>query len=439
MLAVLLALACRPAPPDGPVNVLLVTLDTTRADHLSAYGYIRPTTPHLRALAERSLTFDAAWAPMATTLPSHTSLMTGVWPLEHGVLSNVEHGGRRLVASEAIVPAAQLFADAGYATAAFVSAAPLHRGTGIERGFATFDQGDRVVRPGRVTTEAALGWLREHVREPFFLWVHDFDPHGPFDPPRRYDRFRRDPTLDRWLAQRRIPEATHRAGGAPMQTAEAHDGYDGELLEVDDHVQRLLDLLERRGVADRTIVVVVGDHGEGLGQHDVGGHGHVWREQLQVPLLVHVPWLPPRRIEAPVAMVDVLPTLLGLVDLPGADAWRARASGHDVLHEPSGPSLGLSSLRQAALGTAPQRALTVGRWRWLQVDGREQLYDLGTDGFELTDLAEVLPVHRQLLSRWADALEAAQRARGGELGAATAAPLSPEEVQALEALGYTAP
>jgi arylsulfatase A-like enzyme len=446
LLAALVA-GCGPSGPLGKLpaglerselNVLLITLDTTRADHLSAYGYFRRTSPTLDRLARRSLTFDAAWAPMATTLPSHVSLMSGVWPLEHGVLGNIEHGGRRMRPSAAIVPVAELFDAAGWATGGFVSAPPLHQGTGIERGFDTFDQGEKLHRSARGTTDAATAWLRRHVREPFFLWVHYYDPHGPFTPPDSY-RYRASPVLDRWLRERRIPPIAFRAGGAELDPVAAHNGYDGEIRYMDAQIHRLLDLLERRGAADRTVIVVVGDHGEGLGQHQVGGHGHVWREQLQVPLIVRIPWLAPRRIAAPASMVDVVPTVLGAMDVPGAEAWQARTSGRDLLREASGPALGLSSIRQTQLGTIPQRALTVGQWRWMEVGGADRLYQLDIDPNELVDLGGVLPVHRRVLARYADAVEAAQRARGEALGAAQAVSLTPEEIEQLRALGYVEP
>jgi arylsulfatase A-like enzyme len=443
VVALLVGVAWWRAPPPAPdrANLLLITLDTTRADHLSTYGYFRRTSPALDRLARRSLVFDTAWAPMATTLPSHVSLLTGVWPLEHGVLGNVAHGGRRMRPSDTIVPVAELFERAGWATGGFVSAPPLHRGTGVERGFQTFDQGSTLHRNARRTTEAAAKWLRRQAREPepFFLWVHYYDPHGPFDPPPSYDRYEPGPSLERWMGERQIPRFALRAGGAALDPVAAHNGYDGEILYMDGQIQRLLEIVERRGVADRTVIVVVGDHGEGLGQHDVGGHGHVWREQLQVPLLVRIPWLRPRRIPAHASMVDVVPTVLGAMEVPGSEAWLARTSGRDLLREASTPALGLSSIRQASLGTPPQLALTVGPWRWLRVDGEERLYQLDHDAHELVDLGEALPVHRRLLARWAEATEASQRARGEAFGAAESVQLSAEEIEQLRALGYVEP
>src|SRR5262249_36970990 len=155
-----------PPPPDRP-NVLILTLDTTRADHLRSFGYLRRTTPNLDRLARRSFVFPNAWAPMATTLPSHTSLLTGAWPLEHGVLATIGHGGRRTLPTDALVPVPERFRRAGWQTAAFVSATPLAEGTGIERGFEKFDHApDKLVRKAWGTTDAACGWLRRHGDAP---------------------------------------------------------------------------------------------------------------------------------------------------------------------------------------------------------------------------------------------------------------------------------
>ncbi|MEQ1504692.1 MAG: sulfatase [Myxococcota bacterium] len=425
-----------PKRPEVP-NLLLVTLDTTRADHLGPYGYLRDTTPALDALAARSTVYTAAWAPMATTLPSHTSLMTGVWPLEHGVLANVQHGGRRTLPSDRLVPVAELFRAAGYLTAAFVSATPLKSGTGIERGFATFDQSDRNVRHARHTTDAAIAWLERYGRSPFFAWVHYYDAHGPFAPPPAYATFTADDRLRAWMDERRIPTVASRSGGAELDPIPAHDGYDGELAYVDDQLGRLLAAVAQRGVADRTVVVVVGDHGEGLGQHQVAGHGHVWREQLQVPLVVHVPWRSGgERVDAPIAMVDVMPTVLAELDRSLYDRFVTVASGRAVGTRGSiGPSLGLSSLRQEALGTE-QSSLTVGGWRYLDVDGTDRLYDLTTDPHELADLGDLLPVHRAVLARWATAVADAQRARGAALGTGGTTEVPPAELERLERLGY---
>ncbi|MEQ1566158.1 MAG: sulfatase [Myxococcota bacterium] len=426
-------LGCTPPVPDQP-NVLLITLDTTRADHLASYGYPRRTTPNLDALAARAYRFTDAWAPMATTLPSHTSLLTGTWPLEHGVLGNVAHGGRRTLPSDALRPVTELFHDRGYVTAAFVSATPLATGTGVERGFDTFDDAGRNVRHAHRTTEAAAGWLRKNAKKPFLLWVHYYDPHGPFAPPEEYLTYRDDETAKGWRAARGIPDAAVRSGGADLDPVAAHQAYDGELTFVDTELDRLLALLDKKRVSDRTVIVVVADHGEGLGQHGVGGHGQVWREQLQVPLLVYVPWERGTVVDRPISMVDVWPTVLGR--LGWTEAWTA--SGRDVFTGPSGPVLGTTSLRQEALiGTPPQRALTAGSLRYLDLgDGAPRLYDLRSDPHEQTDLSRALPVHTRVLARWTDAVYAAQQARGEALGTGATVDVPAEERAALEALGY---
>ncbi|MCB9685051.1 MAG: sulfatase [Alphaproteobacteria bacterium] len=421
-----------------PANILLITLDTTRADHVSAYGYFRPTTPRLEVLATQSQRFEHAWAPMATTLPSHASLLTGTWPLEHGALSNADEEGRRMLAQDtrSIV---ELFADAGYATAAFVSAEPLKQGTGIERGFQTWDEPRGHQRRAKVVTEQATGWLKKNRKSPFFLWIHYYDPHGPFDPPDNHRLFEVDPTARAWMQERGIAPLSHRTGGADLATEVAMDGYDGELHYVDDQIGRVLDLLDKWRLTDRTVVIVVGDHGEGLGQHDVGGHGLVWREQLEVPLLVRVPWRPQQGYDQPVSMVDVFPTVLSWVDVPGEAAWLASVSGHDAHDGPSGPILGLSSHRQTSLGVPEQLALTMGEVRWVRQGDAVSVFDLRADPHELDDRADLLPFHAAVMGRWAAWTEEEQRARGQALGTPGAVPLDDRERAALEALGYLAP
>lgn len=430
--------APRPIPPPcARPNLLLITLDTTRADHLPMYGYVRDTTPNLRRLAQRSRLFSAAWAPMATTLPSHTSLMTGAWPLEHGVLGNAEHGGRIALPTDALQPIAGLLRDAGYQTAAFVSATPVREGTGIERGFEVFDDPERNVRHAKQTTTAAARWLREHGGEPFFLWVHYFDAHGPFEPQQDADLYEADAALRSWMADRAIPEVAFRTGGAELDPLAAHDGYDAEIRYVDDHMQRLIDILDDEGWWEETIIVVVGDHGEGLGQHDIGGHGHVWREQLQVPLVVYVPWRAGgERIDTPISMVDVMPTLLSEFPSLDSSAWREKVSGRDIFRDGPAPSLALSSIRQDTVGIAHQRALTAGHWRLVEVQDTTHLFDLDSDPHEQTDLSPLLPAHTAILSALTSRLHDEQQARGQSLGTGGTAPLSDEALRGLAELGY---
>lgn len=427
--------------PDGvPHDVVLVTLDTTRADHLGAYGYPRDTSPTFDALAERGLLFERLVVPMATTLPSHTSLMTGLWPMEHGILANVDHGGQRFVPSAVVLPLAGWLNGQGYATAAFVSAHPLARWTGIDAGFETFDQPHKAYeRTADVTTDRAIAWLRDApTDQPLLLWVHYFDPHNPYAPPPPYDRqfAGDDPTIDAWLAAREAEPSTRRPTGEEIALRPAVDGYDGEIRFMDAQLGRLLDAVHARRGQDRTVVVVAGDHGEGLNQHGEPGHGLVWQEQLHAPLVMVVPDQPPARVPQVLSMADVFPTLLGLVDLPGASAWRIGQSGVDVLADGAErPVLSQTSERQLMFGRPIEYALT-SRTESCRVvlGGKTELYDLVADPHQLTT-ADDPQRAAQCRTLTLDALTS-QRARGAELGAGRREALPAGDVEALKRLGY---
>jgi choline-sulfatase len=288
--------------PGAGFNLLVVTLDTTRADRLGCYGRAGGTTPHLDALAARGLRFAHAVTVAPTTLTSHATIFTGLIPPRHGVRINSED---RLDAAQ--VTLAEVLAAKGYETAAFVSSFVLDARFGLDQGFATYD--DRVAtatgsafaqgtneRAGAATTDAALAWLaKRDAKRPFFGWVHYFDAHAPYAPPAPFAA--------------RFPEAP----------------YDGEIAAVDAEVGRLLQAIDAAGQRERTLVVVVADHGESLGQHGETTHGHfVYRSVMDVPLIVANPRLTPVPAVVDAGVVstaDVTPTVL---DLLGAADGRAR-------------------------------------------------------------------------------------------------------------------
>jgi arylsulfatase A-like enzyme len=434
------ALGCGGAPP--PPNVVLVTLDTTRADHLGLHGYFRDTSPRLDAFAEQAVVYERALAPMATTLPSHASLLTGRAPLEHGVLANLAHGGRRFVPAPGLRSFAEVCREAGYRTGAFVSAAPLEKGSGIEAGFEVHHQPGPGFpqRRGEFTTNAALRWLERVPDGPFFLWVHYYDAHWPFEPPEPFaGLFRTGPELDAWLAARRVPAEATRSGSGREDTREVWNAYDAELRYQDAQLGRLLDALAARADAGRTAIVVVGDHGEGLAQHGVAEHGGTWHEQLFVPLVMRIPGQAPRRVEGPFAIADALPALVRALDSPALAPFLVQAAPP----APDAPVLSQDSGRR--LGRAGYRfALTGSRWKLLrsEADGGARahaLYDLAADPFELADVAAAHPEVVRELAAVLDARVAAQQREGEALrgGAPPAAPeVDPELVQRLEALGY---
>lgn len=443
--------ACRretpaPAPPPAP-DVVLITLDTTRADHLGCYGYFRDTSPRLDEFARECVVFDRCIVPMATTLPTHLSILTALYPLEHGTLANVRHDGRRFEPSPSLLSYAMVAQEAGYATAACVSATPVKRFTGIDRGFEFFDEPPGIERKAGRTTEVALRWLDEHdarpASKPLFLWVHYYDPHTPHTPPPPFDTwFETDAALEAHLAERRFAERATQLNGEIMVAREAVNLYDGEIRFMDEQLGRLLDALRRRPAWPRTVVAIIGDHGEGLCQHGLPGHGYIWHEHLHVPLLIRAPGLVPRRTAQPISAVDLLPTVLGLMPGLPRGGLPQQASGRDVLATGDADDALFSqqSGRERADQAHPTFALTTAEWKYVYHEGApDELYQLSVDPFELVNVREqhadvAADLRATLLDRRAEQLE-----RGREIQADTPdrpAPLDPAELERLRSLGY---
>ena len=307
----------RPAPP----NVIAITIDTLRADHLGSYGDRDAVTPTLDALAGRGVRFADAVAHAPLTLPSHASLFTGLTPARHGIRNNPE-----FALGESIPTLAERFRAAGYDTAAFVSGFPLSRRFGLGRGFDLYDdqfpRGDvgsaapYTERRADATTTAARAWLGRGTsqdRKPYFLWVHLFDPHRPYDPPQPFrDRFREKP-------------------------------YDGEIAFVDAEIGKLLTAVgDPEG--NRTIIAVTADYGEGLDEHGEPTHGlFIYNSTIRVPLILAGPGVPrSQTIETLVRLIDVTPTLLDLAHLPPLPGTTGGASrllkGTGTLAPPNRPT-----------------------------------------------------------------------------------------------------
>ena len=355
-----------PAAPTP--NLLLVTLDTVRADRLGCYGYAAAETPRLDGLAAGGLRFARASSPVPLTLPSHASLLSGLSPPHHGL----RHNGAGSY-PEGTATLATLLVDAGYRTGAFVGAFVLDRRFGLARGFEVYDDeierdpGAGVVleaeRPGRQVVDRALAWLGREDPRPFFLWVHLYDAHAPYEPP---------------------PAQRARHPGRP---------YDGEIAAVDEAVGRLLAELERRGLDGRTVVAVAADHGEGLGEHGEQTHGLLLYETtLRVPLLLRAPGVPARVVETPVSLVDLAPTLAGLLGrtfpapagrtLDGRDLSAALRAGQ----EPAPADLYAETRYPALFGWSSLAALRRRDLKYIAAPAPE-LYDLRRDPGEGRNLA----------------------------------------------------
>ena len=345
-------------------NVVLVTVDTLRADRLGSYGHAAALTPTIDALAARGVRFTTAIAHVPLTGPSHASILTGLTPLGHGVRDN---GGFALPAQ--VKTAAEDFRAAGYRTAAFVSGFPLDRRFGFDRGFDTYDDhlprgNDRrrtpyVERFADATTDAALRWLSAPAAgaaaNPFFLWVHYYDPHAPYEPPGALaERFRTDP-------------------------------YDGEIAFVDAQLARLLGAIEGKGSLAQTLVLVTADHGEALGEHGEGTHGlFIYDSTLRVPWILAGPGVAAGRVSATVARgIDVLPTLLDYSGLPAVAtvdgrSLRPAADGREMS---DAPAYAESIYGEREFGWAPLYAWRTARYKLIEAP-RPELYDLEADAGE---------------------------------------------------------
>jgi arylsulfatase A-like enzyme len=346
--------ACAPAETDaGPPNVILLCLDTVRADHLGCYGYdARPTTPALDDLAGRSTVYLDTSAASGWTKPSVPSFMTGTYPAQHGVYQGSSSGPAGLgsdILPEASVTIAEAFQAAGYATGGFVRNAQLRPGQGIEQGFDTYQ--DRA-GDAREIRWRGLDWLDELAARgdrqrgrPFFLYLHYLDAHWPYPVPDEYaTRFTDAETIalfrgDDWKKLR--DRVNH---GETELSAEQIAGlvalYDGSLRYIDDQFALLLRGLKERGLGDNTIICVVSDHGEEFMEHGRIGHGHgLYENLLQVPWILHVPGREARRITEPASLVDLFPTLLAAAGLPpsptaeGNDRFTYPAMSSDVFAE----------------------------------------------------------------------------------------------------------
>lgn len=377
LLIVLSLTACssQAPPPVAARHLVLVTIDTLRADHVGAYGYPAARTPTLDRLCLDGVRFDRAYATAPITLTSHASLLSGRYPPGHGARDN------GMAMRDDVPTLATRLHDRGFRTAAFVAAFPLDRRFGLSRGFDVYS--DRMPRtsngrlanerPARAVVDEAIAWARSlrdktGITPRSFLWVHLFEPHAPYGD----------------------PEHDHR----PAVTR-----YDDEIAVADREVGRLLSTIG--AYAPDTLVVVASDHGEAFGEHGETGHSlFVYDTTLRVALLVSGPGVPVHRVVVePVCLVDVVPTVLRLLgeaglDTDGIDLGPAFAGAA----LPARPLYAESFAPLIDFGWSPLRSLREGRWKAIAAP-RPELYDIGSDAVETRDLAQGEPALRNLLMR----------------------------------------
>ncbi|MEM1204141.1 MAG: sulfatase-like hydrolase/transferase [Acidobacteriota bacterium] len=393
-MTVLLWTACG-KPDRSGWNVLLVTFDTTRADHLGCYGNEDIQTPHLDRLAAEGVLFEHAYSSVPITAPSHSTILTGLYPTGHGVRDN-----GMFVLGDANVTLAETLKGLGYGTAAAVGAFPLASQFGLAQGFDLYDdhftlpyedfRGQRVVsksrmffdeRPAELVNEPLMAWLDEHHESPFFTWAHYFDPHLPVEPPPPYDQL--------YVA----------------------DPYLGEIAYADEALGQLLAKLEDLGIADRTVVVMTADHGEGRGEHNELTHSTLaYNTTLHVPLIVRVPGMEGgQRVAERVGTVDIVPTVLDLLGAAVPEIVHGRsllpAMTRDERSGDGGSGRNLEP--QYAETLSPRLSHGLGELRVLFDRGykyifgpRPELYRLEDDPRELNDLVDEEPeIARVMRSR----------------------------------------
>lgn len=457
-----LASACRRPAPEQP-NLVLITIDTLRADALGCYGSPIAASPNIDRLASEGVRVTHAYAVAPITAPSHASLLTGRYPLRHGVRTN---GLYRLAESETSL--AELLSDAGYATAAFVSGVPLDHRFGFAQGFATFDDDfSKSVLRGqdlspwyriplaereRRADESigpALAWLERHDRQkPFFLWVHLFDPHSPYAPPAPFDHaFDGAGDVSRAVDHKLVElinegRSWHRWLQGKDSIENVKRLYRGEVGFTDAQVGRLLDAIDGHGHHEDTVVVLVSDHGESLDEHETYFfHGDdLFEPSLRVPLIVRAPWRLGAGTTARVRArgVDVMPTVLELLsrppasDLDGESLLSALIDGR----EEQRPVFSEAPFRDAS--GRGLRAYLEGDLKLIQRDAREGgeawtgCFDVRADPRESRDLCRSRRDDFAPLGERLDGL--VQRLERPDPGAYQ---IAPEVMEALESLGYT--
>jgi arylsulfatase A-like enzyme/Tfp pilus assembly protein PilF len=345
-------------------NVLLITLDTTRADHLPVYGYKNVKTPGLDRLAATSLIFDDAVAQVPLTLPSHTSILTGLLPVGHGVRDNEGY-----LVDPKVTSLATILKSGGYATAAFVSAFVLDSRFGLNQGFDSYYDNfdgfrevnrDEIQRSAEETEAEVEKWLPTNKDKRFFCWVHFYDPHEPYDPPE------------------------------PYASTYAGNRYDGEIAYMDRSVGRLLEKLEDLRLADRTLVIVTGDHGEGLGEHDETTHAmFLYGTTLRVPLLIRFPGGARKRIPGIVRHIDIAPTVLDVLGFPPSSAMQGSTLVPLVDGTETTRRVAYSESLYAQLhyGWSPLKSLTTEKYAFID-SPKAELFDRKADPAQLRNLID---------------------------------------------------
>lgn len=351
--------------PQDIRNVILISIDTCRSDYLSCYGYRRQTTPNIDQVADQGILFENSISPVPITLPAHCTMMTGTIPPHHGVRNNI---GYQLNQSNQTL--AEILSTEGFRTAAIVSAFVLDSKFGMAQGFESYN--DRFVnvrhalsgdeRIGEETTRFALEWLNEHKSEKFFLFLHYYDPHDDYEAPE------------------------------PFATEYADNPYAGEIAYTDHCIGQVIDKIKEAGLYDSSLIIITGDHGEMLGEHGELTHTYfVYQSAVKVPLIFKLPGrTKSRRISHYVGLVDILPTICGILGIDKPDRIQGRDLSPYFNGKPShdkNRALYSESIVPTRYGANALMALTTGSYKYIQ-STRPELYDIVRDPNEQNNLFE---------------------------------------------------
>ena len=455
-------------PPD-PFNIVLITIDTLRADHLSCYGYGRNTSPSIDRLAEEGILFQRVFCPIPLTIPSHASILSGLYPVSHGSRNNSNP------INDSIKTMAQKLEKRGFTTAAVLSTGLLEASMcGLEQGFRIYcdltrrtipddlNQLDsRIVRkdtgppfPGRVpisgrtageAVEVAMKILEQFRGKKGFLWLHLYDPHTPYSPPGAFNTlFTADEAMHEMKSFNEWQE-TH----SPEVKERIVDLYDGEIAYADRELGKFFAKIREMGWWDRTAIFLTADHGESLGEHGYYfAHGRdLYAGSVEIPLIIHVPWIrrDGGRVKRPVAVIDIFPTVMELAgiipdpDMPGRSLLQdlretKRMEGQAIYLENEGDRApGKHGRGTLSLEASKKYALVWERWKIIKNPGGAlELYDWYMDPAETTNLSATYPRLKTILLEKMDYFQnhLPRRQPGGK------GTLSEESAELLQALGY---
>jgi arylsulfatase A-like enzyme len=379
-------------------NVVLVIVDTVRADHLGCYGYQRDTSPHIDSLASAGTVWANVYAQSSWTLPAATTILSGLSERSHRAGMNVS-SGEVFRMGDRMPTLATILDEKGYETAAFFNVYLMSREFGFDRGFQSFDCHRNGHGRAGVTVDQALGWLEDaDGNEPFFLALHLFDPHDPYAPPAPFDTLYAEEGVAGDSVWEFTPEG---AVARPSQRDHLMNLYDGEIAWTDSQLGRLFAALRRSGLSEETIIVLTADHGEEFLEHGYVGHGRtLYGETVNVPLVMSGPGVPAGRVDSTAAaQMDVLPTVLGLLEVKPPE----HAEGIDLLRSGGERAVPIPA---SGVNTGPpfELASVVMHGRkalWLPEADTCVSYDLVADPMEQTPLETSPELQQAVLRYWA--------------------------------------